>query len=932
MKKRKLTAMFMASLMVMSMAACGGNDSDNEDVTTKNHTENVTEKPTEKEEPEIIRPSANTVTSYDKTQTDYTLSIDAGNKVHDISDLLFGIFIEDINFAADGGLYAEKVVNRSFEFTELAKDDQMYGWKTVGTVNATVKVDDVTGGLNENNTNYLVIENTSGAEAGIANVGFLDGMTTKEGAEYNFSVYVKGLEGYTGSVVVNLVVGTDIVATGKIDAVTEEWAKYSLTLTSSKTASSNVRLQVLINDGKAAIDMVSLFPKDTYKERENGMRKDLAEMLEALEPTFLRFPGGCVTEGYDAQTAYNWKDSIGVGQNGEPLLFNGVYGDIAAREQGTNIWTDISATDDPWPSFMTYGLGFYEYFQLAEDLGAIGVPVVNCGLYCQARGAKPVPVDSDEFRQYIQDALDLVEFCRGDAATKWGQVRISMGHEEPFELKYIGIGNENWGNDYYERYTKFVEAFAEAKKNNPILFDGIEIMYSAGVDDGTSGADYMPSYEYAKEWLEKNPGADIKDFAGATDHHYYNDAEWFLKNTDYYDEDNYSRDTDGMTSSSYGGGINVFLGEYAAKKNTLEAALAEAAYMTGIERNGDIIKMAAYAPLFGNLTATHWAPDLIWFNNHLCTGSINYYVQKIFSINAGSMLLSSQIKGAELEVKEMAGMVGVGTWNTSAEFDNIKVVNNDTGEILGEQDFDENTFKREWYEIADGRFSVEDGKLVQSSITTKDSNTGSAAYFGYTDWENYTYTLEATKTGGDEGFLIPFAVQSKDDNYFWNIGGWNNTVSCLQQVEDGTKSGQVSGTVKDFTAKTGHTYELKLVVTGTNVKCYIDNELYVDYDVKAGSEAEAYQVVSTDETGDVIIKLVNVTGSDRVFAIDVANAESIKTEATVYQVAGNSPANDNILGAKEDCVMEEFSVSGVSEQFNYTVPKYSVTVIRLHKN
>lgn len=924
---KKIAAMLLSSAMLLSVAACGCSNDDKEEQTTK--AEQPQTEP-ETDVPEIDRPNANTVTAYDKNKTDYGLSIDAGKEVHDISDLLFGIFIEDINFAADGGLYAEKVVNRSFEFTKLAKNDEMYGWSVQGTANAKVTVDDKAGSLNENNTNYLVMENTSGSPAGVKNAGFLDGLSVEEGAAYSFSIYAKGLDGYTGAVTVNIAAGTDVVASGKIDSVTGEWKKYTLELTSSKTAHSGVSLQVLIDNGKAAIDMVSLFPKDTYKGRANGMRKDLAEMLEGLKPRFLRFPGGCVIEGYGIETAYDWKASIGVGQDREPLLFGGVYGDVAAREQGTNLWTDIKATNDPWPSYMTYGLGFYEYFQLAEDLGAVGVPVVNCGLYCQVRGSKPVPMDSELFEQYIQDALDLVEFCKGDANTKWGKVRISMGHEAPFELKYIGIGNENWGNDYYQRYTKFVEAFAAAKAERPELFDGVEIMYSAGVDDGDSGRDYMPSYAYAKKWLDKNKDADINDFAGAIDHHYYNSPDWFLQHTDYYDEKNYSRDTDNMASSTFGGGIDVFVGEYAAQSNTLKAALAEAAYMTGIERNGDIIRMAAYAPLFGNLTATHWSPDLIWFNNHLCTGSINYYVQKIFANNQGTKLLGSELTGAELKFDDLKGMIGAGTWNTAAEFDNVKIVNNDTGEVLGEQKFDKDTFGKEWYKAADGAFDVKDGKLIQSSRITKDSNTGSSAYFGKTDWKNYTYTVEATKTGGSEGFLIPFAVQDKDNNYFWNIGGWNNTVSCLQQVSGGAKSGQLGGTVKDFKAKTGQTYKLKVVVAGTNVKCYIDDKLYVDYELNAGSQSEAYHVVSTDETGDVIIKLVNVTDSDRVFAVDIANAGDVSKDAEVYQVAGQSLQDDNVLGAKEACTMEELDISGFSDKFNYTVPKYSVTVIRLH--
>jgi alpha-L-arabinofuranosidase len=372
----------------------------------------------------------------------------------------------------------------------------------------------------------------------------------------------------------------------------------------------------------------------------------------------------------------------------------------------------------------------------------------------------------------------------------------------------------------------------------------------------------------------------------------------------------------------------VFIGEYAAKTNTLKAALAEAAYMTGIERNSDIIRMSAYAPLFGNITATHWAPDLIWFNNHQVTGSINYYMQKLFSTNVGTQLLKSELITEKIAMEPFKGMVGVGTWNTTAKFDNIKIVSNETGEVLGEQNFDTDTFASEWQNVADGQFSAVDGELVQSNKTTKAETTGTVAYYGDVNWSNYTYTVEATKISGSEGFLIPFVVQNKDEHYFWNIGGWMNTVSCLQQVSDGNKSQQIQGTSKTCNIKAGRTYKLKVVVEGNTVKCYIDDKLYVDHDFTA-VEQQSYQVVSVDDNGDIIIKLVNITGEDRVFAVDIKNAGKIKQEAVVNQVKGDSFNNDNILGAKEDCVLEEFIISGVSNQFNYTVPQYSATVIRI---
>lgn len=872
------------------------------------------------------RPDENTVTAYNSADTvaDYILNIDPENEIHDISDLLYGIFFEDINFAADGGLYAEKVINRSFEYGAIATDDELHGYSRVGTPELTIESSD---SLNENNPNYLIINNTSDKLQGVANKGFLEGMAIEEGAEYDFSVYAKAIDGYSGKLTIRLVVGEEIAAEATIDAITDNWAKYETTLTSDKTATADVYLQVLTEKGTVALDMISLFP-ETYKD--HGMRIDLAEKLEALSPAFLRFPGGCIIEGWDKESAYNWKDSIGVGSDGLPLEFGGTYGDVAARKYGINLWTDPNATEDPQPSYMSYGLGFYEYFQLAEDIGAIGVPVINCGIYCQMRGKGGVDTLSDEFKQYVQDMHDLVEFCRGDETTTWGKVRVALGHPEPFELKYICIGNEQEGDVYFERYEIFLKSFNEAKEADPELYKDIELIYSSGTDDATSGAKYFASYEYAKDYITEN-GITADEFAGATDHHYYNDPDWFFKNTDHYDEENYSRDAESMTDTHYGGGIKVFVGEYAARSNKLEAALAEAAYMTGLERNGDIVVMAAYAPLFGNLTATHWAPDLIWFNNHLSTGSINYYMQKLFSNNAGDTLVDTEFKGAEIEAEPLKGKVGVGTWWTKAEFDNVKVTNNKNGFVLRQDKFTLPTnLWWNWQQITEGDWQIKNGKLRQQNDYHPYNQLGSITVFGDEDWSDYTYTLEATKTEGGEGFLIPFLYEDENNMFFWNIGGWENTKSALQRVENGIKTEAIPETTTDFTVEAGRTYEIKLVVTDYNIKGYIDGELQFDYNPLENTDAECYQVVSTDEeTGDIIIKLVNRTDSDRVVAIDLDGAE-VKSEGAIAQVAGSSLWDDNYLGAKEACIMEEFTVDGFSSQFNYTIPQFSATVIRLH--
>ena len=868
---------------------------------------------------------ANIVTAYNKDNAKYYLNVDAGDEIHDISDLLFGAFFEDINFAADGGLYAEMVVNRSFEYTEYAENDNLYRWDVVN--GATISVgNDSAHSLNENNPHYLIVEGNSASQSGVENRGFLDGMSIEAGKKYNLSFYAKGE--YTGKIYVNLAVNGQVVGSTVVENITNEWTKFTAEITPNTTAHAGVTLQVLMDDGKVYFDMISLFPEDTYKNRENGLRADMCQLLEEMQPKFLRFPGGCITEGYDEESAYNWKDSIGTGSNGLPLEFNGKYGDVATRKQGVNLWTNIDLTEDPLPCYMTYGLGFFEYFQLAEDIGAIGVPVLNCGLYCQGRGRGPVDVNSDEFKQYLQDMHDLVEFCRGDETTTWGKVRIDLGRTEPFNLKYICIGNENWGQAYYEHYSIFLESFNEAKANNPELYAGLELIYSSGMDDGISGQDYLETYEYAKSQLDKMGSTNASDFAGATDHHYYNDPAWFLEYADYYNPENYQRNVENMTDTIYGGGLKVFVGEYASWSNTLNSALSEAAYMTGLERNGDIVEMAAYAPLFGNLTATHWAPDLIWFNNHQVTPSVNYHVQKLFSVNQGTAVLNHNLVGADIPDTNLKGMIGVGTWYTSAKFDNVKITSLDTGKTLASTNFTTALAKARWEFPTDGEWKIKKGALVNTTTYMQYGNNGSVAYFGDTDWENYCYTVEATKLEGDEGFIIPFAVQDKDNCYFWNIGGWGNTISALQKIQNGVKTDKVLGTVKPFTVETGKTYEIRIEISGTNVKGYIDGELYVDFSFTNGAKANAYTVVSTDDNGDVIIKLVNVTENASTVAVNIDNA-NISGTAIINQVAGDSLKNDNILGQEQVCKMEEFTLDGFSNQFNYTMPAYSVTSIRL---
>jgi alpha-L-arabinofuranosidase len=835
---------------------------------------------------------------------DYSLIIN-GTDRYDISDMLYGLFFEDINFAVDGGLYSEKIKNRSFEYGYMAQNEAKNGWYLHGDAKFEIMYGSTDGsGLNENNTRYARVSNQSGSTAGIANEGFLDGLAVEENAVYNFSAYFRAMNGYNGKITIRLqdTKGT-IYGETTIDSITDEWWKYEASLTATASINSGLKLFVLIENGTVDMDMVSLFPKDTYKGRKNGLRKDLAEALEDLTPKFIRFPGGCVVEGESLQNAYNWKDSIG---NGLAFKVNGevTYGDVATRVLGENLWGNQNS-EAKNPYYMSYGLGFYEYFLLCEDLGAAPVPILNAGLSCLIQGTSrtgtarnALEIGTPEFNQYIQDALDLVEFCKGDTNTTWGAIRIAMGHVEPFDLTYVGIGNEQWGEAYFSRYEAFKSAFEQAALDNPSVYGDIELIVANGP---------VASDRYA--WNKINVYG--SEYAGLVDEHYYMTPSWFLTNTKRYDS--YDRAS-----------TPVFLGEYAAKSNNMEAALAEAAYMTGIERNGDIVKLASYAPLFGNGIASQWSPDLLWFQNNILWKSVNYYVQQLFSNNKSSKVLDAALTGESLTTNTISGKIGVGTWMTAATFDNIKVVNNESGEVLYTDDFTTDTLSN--LEVIEGSWSIEEGQLKQSRTSSPINNiTGDAAFLGDSTWTNYTLTLTATKLSGNEGFLIPVAVKDEDNYFHWNIGGWGNTVSCLEQISAGSKSGQISETVTNCAVETGKAYELKIVVSGNTIECYLDGKGMIKYSIP--QVESVYQVTGIDDNKDMIVKIVNVSDTTQSILIQTKDLP-LDTTATVSQLMAEALSDMN-RASEPDNVTIKISNLAVSNAFIYVAPKYSVTIIRI---
>lgn len=518
----------------------------------------------------------------------YEFELDLRKNGAPIQSSMYGLFFEDINFGADGGLYAELIKNRSFDFPQA-----LMGWKSFGKVDLRNE-----GGPFDRNPNYVRLNNSGHGHkhTGIENEGFT-GIGIERGKTYRFSVWARGVGNAKQKIRIELIDSRNNPFEHKeIEIDSREWKKYEVILTPRRTEIHASLRVFLASEGPVDLEHVSLFPTDTWKGRENGLRKDLVEALAELKPMIFRFPGGCIVEGTDLETRYNWKKSIGQVEN---------------RPLNENRW-HYTFTHRFFPDyFQTYGMGFYELFLLSEDIGAEPLPVVNAGLSCQYQNSDEschVPVD--QLDEYVQDALDLIEFANGSADTKWGKIRAEMGHPEPFNMKYIGIGNEQWGPEYPARLEVFVKAI---RKQYP----EIQIIGSSGPHSDGKEFDYL--------WPEM---ARLK--VDLVDEHYYRSPEWFLSQAGRYD--NYDRK-----------GPKVFAGEYAChpgnRKNNFQSALCEAAFMTGLERNADVVYMATYAPLLAHVDAWQWRPDLIWFDNFNVVRTPNYYVQKLYAHYAGTNVL-----------------------------------------------------------------------------------------------------------------------------------------------------------------------------------------------------------------------------------------------------------------------------------------------------
>ncbi|MCX5260626.1 carbohydrate binding domain-containing protein [Streptomyces canus] len=793
--------------------------------------------------------------------TDYAITVDPAARGAKIDDTMYGVFFEDINRAADGGLYAELVQNRSFEYSTA--DNSSYTPLTSWTVSGTGQVVNDDGRLGERNRNYLSL----GAGSSVTNAGYNTGIHVEEGKKYDFSVWARADAGTALTVSLQDADGT-LAPARRVTVTKSGWAQYKATFTATGT-SSDGRLTVA-SSAAAALDMVSLFPRDTYRGEPNGLRKDLAQKIAALQPGFVRFPGGCLVNtgsmedysaasGWQRKRSYQWKDTVGP---------------VEQRATNANFWGYNQS----------YGLGYYEYFRLSEDIGAMPLPVVPA--LVTGCGQNKAVVDEALLKRHIQDTLDLIEFANGPASSTWGKVRAKMGHPKPFHLTHIEVGNEeNLPNEFFARFKEF-RAAIQAK------YPDIQVISNSGPDD--SGTTFDTAWE-----LNKDAKVDM------VDEHYYNSPQWFLQNNDRYDS--YDRN-----------GPKVFLGEYASQGNTFKNGLTEAAFMTGLERNADVVKLASYAPLFANEDYVQWRPDLIWFNNHASWNSANYEVQKLFMTNVGDRVVPSTATGTPSLLAPITGAVGLSTWATTAAYDDVRVTGAD-GNTLLTDDFSGDASR--WTHTGGGSWSVQDGQYVQTDVNAE--NTMVSA--GDPSWHDYDLKVKATKKAGKEGFLVAFGVKDTGNFYWWNIGGWNNTQSAVEQAVDGGKSTLIS---KAGSVETGRTYDIDVKVRGRQVTLYLDGQEWGGFTDDKPAEPFRQVVTKEQKTGDLIVKVVNAQNAAARTAIDLGGAK-VASRARVTTLAAGPDAVNSETATAVAPVKSTFD--GVAGKFSYTFPANSVTFLRIRQ-
>ncbi len=786
----------------------------------------------------------------------------------EISPDLFGIFFEDINYAADGGLYAELVQNRSFEYSEKDtrnrrredKWNSLTAWSLVALGEGKGKLAvDKSEPIHANNPHYAVVTvEKAGEGVGMANSGF-DGVPVVLAERYDLSFFARQTAGAAAPVVVRLVAKSgNVIAEAKFPALTNKWQKYTAVL-SVLADSADAKLVVLANgEGTYDFDVVSLFPQRTFKNHANGLRADLAQTIAAIKPKFVRFPGGCLAHGYGLENIYCWKDTIGP---------------IEQRKEQFNIWN----------YHQTVGLGYFEYFQFCEDIDATPLPVLAAGVCCQNSPGGQHCIPMKDMPAYVQDVLDLVEYANGPETSTWGAKRAAAGHPKPFNLKYLGIGNEDLQSEGFRERFEMIMKAVQAKYP--------DIIVVGTVGPFSSGEDFDLGWKFAN-----------KLNIPMVDEHYYNAPDWFLANLNRYDSYDRSRS-------------KVYLGEYASKGNTLYNALAEAAYMTALERNGDVVRLASYAPLLGKDRHTQWNPNLIYFTNDVVVPTVNYYVQKLFGQNAGQTYLPTEVTYTAAERTANKAGVFLGAWNTEVEYKDLVVTVGDKKVVDEQLDKEAKNWK-----ATSGKWETKDGVYRQTS------NAAPAVSVCKTQFEakKYVVTVKAKKTGGAEGFLIGFGPVDGGDDYWWNVGGWGNVSSAVQKGNGPQNRGVIGEQVKCKVEKEKW-YDVKIEVDGRKIKCYLDDKLIQEI-VDQSGDVFAASTVKDKETGDVIVKIVNVSPVRAAAEIELDLAD-FNPKATKTVMSGDPKALNTFPTPLT--VEPKTSSITVDKKFKYSAPPYSFTVIRI---
>lgn len=750
--------------------------------------------------------------------------------------ILYGLFFEDINHAADGGLYAEMVQNRSFEYCEIDRKEYhaLTAWEKSGELNWEVRSENP---RYTENPHYLHVE--SQPNGAVCNIGYNTGFFVEKGKGYDFSLFAGDVE---GSIRIRVAIESEescICAEGVLEIKGREWKKYELQIKASRTTSCGRLVLTFETEGICDLDMVSFFPQDTFLGKKGGLRKDIAQALQEMHPKFMRFPGGCLVHDgslndHDRNSMYRWKRTIGK---------------VEERPSWRN----------NWGYNQSLGLGYFEYFCFCEEIGAEPVPILPGGF----NPHKGVGAPLEAIGEWVEDALDLIEFANGSSDSVWGRIRKELGHEAPFGLKYIGIGNEEVGDGFFERYPYFHQAIRD-------IYPDIRIINTAG--PFAVGESYETGWRCAKKY-----GSDL------VDEHYYSSPEWFLANMHHYED--YDEN-----------GPKVFLGEYASWGNTYYNALVEAAYMTHLERS-KAVAMACYAPMLCNVDYVNWKPDMLWFNNHMVLKTPNYYVQKLFMENQGTDAVYFEMKNLDeiiplIDEKAITGRFVIAGNDIEGKIWEVKVTDFHTGEI------------RELQEILIDKDNRENLLMdIKSS--------------------HYKVSFRFQRTAGRKGLKIFLGEKDEKNRLLWEFGGWDNWDCNLTSFCEGRGStiSQRIFHVEDIE------YFLELEVEGRRIKTWVNGLPYNETVDRLPELEELYVTASVDRTCDkTILKAVNLTGEEKEVPLFLDGQAKNRVTVHCLKGYGldetNSFENPNRIMPQTEC----FPVSGNELFYTFAPHSVSILV------